>query len=131
MKTLKDHSDEEVRQLGESLYEENKQGPVMFIAPELGPFSKVGDLSTMVWELAKELVGLGLDIHVVSPYYNVNRRARRAISRSPASNTNWIRCRHLLPPPWTRMFQLPYDRNRLISLGIFCLLDRLLSKSLN
>jgi hypothetical protein len=32
----------------------------------------VGGLSTMVWELAKELVGLGLDIHCISPYYNVN-----------------------------------------------------------
>jgi starch synthase len=72
MKIIKEHADDDVRRLGEALYEENKQGPVMFIAPELGPFSKVGGLSTMVWELAKELVQLGLDIHVVSPYYNVN-----------------------------------------------------------
>jgi starch synthase len=72
MKIIKEHADDDVRRLGEALYAENEQGPVLFIAPELGPFSKVGGLSTMVWELAKELVQLGLDIHVVSPYYNVN-----------------------------------------------------------
>jgi starch synthase len=52
----------------------DRLGPIFFIAPELGPFSKVGGLSTMVWELAKELVNLGLDISVISPYYNVNNK---------------------------------------------------------
>lgn len=61
-----------IKDFGSSIIKVNKLGPIMFTAPELGPFSKVGGLSTMVWELAKELVGLGLDIHVVSPYYNVS-----------------------------------------------------------
>lgn len=52
----------------------DRLGPIFFVAPELGPFSKVGGLSTMVWELAKELVNLGLDISVISPYYNVNNK---------------------------------------------------------
>ncbi|OHT08896.1 hypothetical protein TRFO_22380 [Tritrichomonas foetus] len=57
---------------GLTVLKENDLGPILFVAPELGPFSKVGGLSTMVWELAKELVQLGLDIHCVSPYYNVS-----------------------------------------------------------
>lgn len=61
-----------ISKFGKDVMEANKLGPIMFIAPELGPFSKVGGLSTMVWELAKELVALGLDIHVVSPYYNIS-----------------------------------------------------------
>ena len=57
---------------GSKTLKSNNFGPILFVAPELGPFSKVGGLSTMVWELAKELVQLGLDIHVISPYYNVS-----------------------------------------------------------
>ncbi|OHT09608.1 glycosyl transferase [Tritrichomonas foetus] len=61
-----------IKVIGQKALEQNDLGPICFIAPELGPFSKVGGLSTMVWELAKELVNLGLDIHVISPYYNVS-----------------------------------------------------------
>ncbi|OHT12994.1 glycosyl transferase [Tritrichomonas foetus] len=57
---------------GQTILRDNDIGPILFVASELGPFSKVGGLSTMVWELAKELVQLGLDIHCVSPYYNVS-----------------------------------------------------------
>ncbi|OHS95914.1 glycosyl transferase [Tritrichomonas foetus] len=69
-----------ISKFASDIIEANKLGPIMFTAPELGPFSKVGGLSTMVWELAKELVSLGLDIHVVSPYYNV----------SPKGETNYL-----------------------------------------
>ena len=61
-----------ISNFAQNVMEANKLGPIMFIAPELGPFSKVGGLSTMVWELAKELVSLGLNVHVVSPYYNIS-----------------------------------------------------------
>ena len=61
-----------IAEIGKAAIESNDLGPICFVAPELGPFSKVGGLSTMVWELAKELVNLGLDIHVISPYYNVS-----------------------------------------------------------
>jgi starch synthase len=61
-----------VSQFGQDALTSNSLGPIYFVAPELGPFSKVGGLSTMVWELAKELEQLGLDIHVISPYYNVS-----------------------------------------------------------
>jgi starch synthase len=61
-----------VAEFGRDALSSNAFGPIYFVAPELGPFSKVGGLSTMVWELAKELQQLGLDIHCVSPYYNVS-----------------------------------------------------------
>jgi starch synthase len=61
-----------VARFGKDALESNALGPICFIAPELGPFSKVGGLSTMVWELSKELQQLGLDVHVISPYYNVS-----------------------------------------------------------
>ena len=69
---LADSKEEIVSKIGKKAIELNDLGPILFVAPELGPFSKVGGLSTMVWELAKELVNLGLDIHVISPYYNVS-----------------------------------------------------------
>lgn len=72
LKEMKQDNQEFISTFSQDVMEANKLGPIMFIAPELGPFSKVGGLSTMVWELAKELVSLGLDIHVVSPYYNVS-----------------------------------------------------------
>jgi starch synthase len=65
-------SDAFVAKFGSEALLSNDVGPIYFVAPELGPFSQVGGLSTMVWELAKELVQLGLNIHVVSPYYNVS-----------------------------------------------------------
>ena len=63
---------EYIAKFGQTILRENDLGPILFVASELGPFSKVGGLSTMVWELCKELVQLGLDIHCVSPYYNVS-----------------------------------------------------------
>jgi starch synthase len=77
LKAMRDHPDRFIKAFGENLIEMNMQGTIMFVAPELGPFSKVGGLSTMVWELTKELVQLGLDIHVVSPYYNVNSKGEQ------------------------------------------------------
>ncbi|KAH0802336.1 alpha amylase domain-containing protein [Histomonas meleagridis] len=69
---IADSKIEYIHKFGIKILKSNNFGPILFVAPELGPFSKVGGLSTMVWELAKELVQLGLDIHVISPYYNVN-----------------------------------------------------------
>lgn len=60
--------------------EANKLGPVFFVTPELGPFSRVGGISTMVWELAKELVNIGVDVSVISPYYNIG----------PKGETNYL-----------------------------------------
>ena len=44
---------------GKTVRDSNKLGPIFFDAPELGPLSKIGGLSTMVWELAKELISPG------------------------------------------------------------------------
>ena len=51
----------------------NKYGPICFITPELGRWSKVGGLGVMVDELTTCLSKLGQDIYVISPYYHVNR----------------------------------------------------------
>ena len=39
---------------GKTVHDSNELGPIF--TPELGPLSKIGGLSTRVWELAKELV---------------------------------------------------------------------------
>jgi hypothetical protein len=51
-----------------------KLGPLVFLSAELGRFSTAGGLGVMVDELTKGLVGLGLDVYVISPYYTVNRK---------------------------------------------------------
>ena len=63
-----------IADIGVRILSDNLLGPIMFVTPELGPFSKIGGISTMVWDLCKELAALGLDVHVVSPYYNVNNK---------------------------------------------------------
>ena len=55
----------------------NKLGPIFFVTPELGPLSKIGGLSTMVWELAKDLVSLGQEVTIISPYYTVGPLERQ------------------------------------------------------
>lgn len=67
---------ETIANLGYGILNSNKLGTILFVAPELGPFSKIGGLSTMVWDLVKELAQLGLDVHCVSPYYNVNNKGQ-------------------------------------------------------
>lgn len=71
LKKLASSNDGFIRNFGASVRDLNKLESIFFLTPELGPFSKVGGLSTMVWELAKELVSLGVDVSVISPYYHV------------------------------------------------------------
>lgn len=54
-----------------------KLGPLVFLTAELGRFSTAGGLGVMVDELTKGLAGLGLEVYVCSPYYNVNRKNER------------------------------------------------------
>jgi glycogen synthase len=55
--------------VNEALLARGSWKPIVFVTPELGPFSKVGGLSTMVWDLAAQLAEFGFDVHCVSPYY--------------------------------------------------------------
>lgn len=54
----------------------NRLGSVVFLTPELGKWSTVGGLGVMVDELTIGLAALGVDVHVISPYYNVNRKGK-------------------------------------------------------
>lgn len=46
------------------------------MTPELGKWSTVGGLGVMVDELTIGLAALGVDVHVISPFYNVNRKGK-------------------------------------------------------
>ncbi len=46
----------------------------MFVTPEMGRFSTVGGIGVMVSELTRSLAELGLDVRVVSPYYNYDKK---------------------------------------------------------
>ena len=52
----------------------NVMGPIVFVTPEVGKWSTVGGVGVMVDELTQNLAALNLDVHVVSPYYNYNRK---------------------------------------------------------
>jgi starch synthase len=54
----------------------NTLGPLVFVTPEIGRFSTVGGIGVMVDELTQDLVSLGCDITVISPYYNFNRHGK-------------------------------------------------------
>lgn len=67
--------DEDILTLARTLVARTtKLGPLVFLSAELGRFSTAGGLGVMVDELCKGLVGLGLDVYVISPYYTVNRK---------------------------------------------------------
>ncbi len=51
----------------------SQQGSIVFVTPEIGRFSTVGGVGVMVTELTQALAALGIEIHVISPYYNFNR----------------------------------------------------------
>jgi glycogen synthase len=72
-------TDPDVRLLGMSVLEANRVGAVVFIAPELGKWSKVGGLGVMVDELTLMLADLGVEVHVITPYYehSQNRKFER------------------------------------------------------
>lgn len=54
----------------------NTLGPVVFVTPEIGRFSTVGGIGVMVDDLTLALAGLGLEIYIISPYYNFNRKGK-------------------------------------------------------
>lgn len=56
------------------ILEANEIGPIVFITPEMGRFSTVGGIGVMVSELTRSLAELGLDVRVVSPYYNYDKK---------------------------------------------------------
>ena len=41
----------------------------MFISAEAEPFSKSGGLANVIYELHRELVNMGEDVYVITPFY--------------------------------------------------------------
>ena len=52
----------------------NTLGPIAFVTPEIGAWSSVGGLGVMVDELSKELVRLGEEVYIITPYYEYNKK---------------------------------------------------------
>jgi len=71
-----------------SIIDNNKLGPIVFCAPELGRWSTVGGLGVMVDELSIGLAELGHDVTVISPYYERNRKGETGyLAKDPAGIT--------------------------------------------
>jgi len=68
-----------------AIHDSNKLGPIVFATPELGRWSTVGGLGVMVDELAIGLADLGLEVIVISPYYERNRKGQTGyLAQDPA-----------------------------------------------
>ena len=68
-----------------SVIDSNNLGPIIFCAPELGRWSTVGGLGVMVDELSIGLASLGVDVWVISPYYERNRKGETGyLAKDPA-----------------------------------------------
>lgn len=64
------------RNIYDQILEKNILGPIVFVTPEIGRFSKIGGIAVMVDELTQALVTLGCEVIVVSPYYNFNSKGK-------------------------------------------------------
>ena len=60
----------------EKLYKKNKLDQICFITPEIGPWTKVGQLGKTIDELTTGLCALGQDIIIISPYYYENAKGQ-------------------------------------------------------
>ena len=65
---------ESLKECVKKLISGNSLGPIAFITPEIGKWSSVGGLGVMVDELSKELVKLGEEVYIISPYYEYNKK---------------------------------------------------------
>ena len=63
-----------VKDWAQRILEANEIGPIVFVTPEMGRFSTVGGIGVMVSELTRSLAELGLDVRVISPYYNFDKK---------------------------------------------------------
>jgi len=72
----KKNTDPMLNKLLTKTLEWNTLGPLVFVTPELGRFSTVGGVGVMVNELTQALAALGAEVHVISPYYNYDRKGK-------------------------------------------------------
>ena len=76
---------EAAEKLASAVLKANDIGPLVFITPEIGKWSNVGGLSTMVNELTQGLARapFNLDVTVVSPYYDQNSKGETNYLQRP------------------------------------------------
>lgn len=75
--------------LARQVVQHNALGPIVFLTPEIAPWSTIGGIGVMVDELTQDLAKLGLDVKVISPYYNYNRDGKTAYLKS--DGIEWLR----------------------------------------
>jgi starch synthase len=86
------HSDERIRSLGLYLRQGNSRGPLVFLSAEAEPFSKSGGLANVVYELPRELVELGEEVYVITPFYQqgeetLTKKMQNAVEKYSVSYT--------------------------------------------
>lgn len=54
----------------------NRVGPIVFVAPEMDPWSTMGGLAVMVKDLAVGLAGMGAEVICISPFYHRDKKGR-------------------------------------------------------
>ena len=68
-KSMMEEEDEVLKYLGTSITRFNQQGSLVFMSAEADPFSKSGGLANVVYELPREMAGIGEDVHVITGMY--------------------------------------------------------------
>ena len=69
IENLSKSDNDTLKELGGNLKLHNKRGSLVFISAEAEPFSKIGGLANVVYELPKELARLGEEVYVITPFY--------------------------------------------------------------
>lgn len=78
------------KKAADSILSRNKLGPIIFCAPEIGRWSASGAVGILIDELTQGLSSLGLDIYVISPYYERNKKGETGyLARDPAGIKYW------------------------------------------
>ncbi len=69
--------------LARTLRHHYEKGSMVFMSAEAEPFSKSGGLANVVYELPRELVRAGEDVHVITPLYrNGSRKEKRKMDEA-------------------------------------------------
>ena len=67
----------EIQSFANSLLSQFKLGPIVFITPELGKWSTVGGLGTIVDLLSHAIAKQNQEVIVISPYYDRDRKGNQ------------------------------------------------------
>ena len=79
-------------EFGRRLKQHNRSGALVFISAEAEPFSKIGGLANVVYELPRELAELGEEVYVITPFYRHGdeksvEKMRKAVKKYRVSYT--------------------------------------------